>query len=164
MCVRHGYIRERALEPRRWAAPGQRSRFPDPCKCRVDTSEVPLDSRFQTVEPVKGGKFCDSGHRWMNSKTIADCVEALIGAYYVGGGLFAALHVMKWLGIDSDFEPKLATEAITRASLRSYYPKHQDIAALELKLGYQFSVKGLLQEAITHASQQKLGASYCYQV
>ncbi|XP_068323627.1 endoribonuclease Dicer homolog 3a-like [Pyrus communis] len=158
-----GYVRDSAFEPRRWAAPGQRSRFPDPCKCGVDTLEVPLDSRFQTVEPVKVGKFCDSGHRWMNSKTIADCVEALIGAYYVGGGLFAALHVMKWLGIDSDFEPKLATEAITRASLRSYYPKHQDIAALELKLGYQFSVKGLLQEAITHASQQKLGASYCYQ-
>lgn len=100
----------------------------------------------------------------MNSKTIADCVEALIGAYYVGEGLFAALHVMKWLGIDSELEFSLTIEAITRASLRSYIPKNDQIAALESKLGYKFSVKGLLQEAITHASQQKLGASYCYQV
>ncbi|KAH0969724.1 hypothetical protein GBA52_028320 [Prunus armeniaca] len=145
-----GYIRDGAFEPRRWAAPGQHSRFPDPCKCGVDTLEVPLDSRFQTKAPVKVGKFCDRGHRWMNSKTIADCVEALIGAYYVGEGLFAALHVMKWLGIDSELELSLTIEAITRASLRSYIPKNDQIAALESKLDYKFSVKGLLQEAITH--------------
>ncbi|KAL6271201.1 hypothetical protein ACE6H2_028112 [Prunus campanulata] len=158
-----GYIRDGAFEPRRWAAPGQHSRFPDPCKCGVDTLEVPLDSRFQTKAPVKVGKFCDRGHRWMNSKTIADSVEALIGAYYVGEGLFAALHVMKWLGIDSELELSLTIEAITRASLRSYNPKNDQIAALESKLSYKFSVKGLLQDAITHASQQKLGVSYCYQ-
>ncbi|XP_050365532.1 endoribonuclease Dicer homolog 3-like [Argentina anserina] len=158
-----GYIRDSAFEPRRWAAPGQLSRFPEPCQCGVDTLEVPLDSRFQTEKAVKVGKFCDNGHRWMNSKTIADCVEALIGAYYVGGGLFAALHLMKWLGIDSEAGSSLAVEAITRASLRSYRPKTDELATLEMKLGYEFSVKGLLHEAITHASQQKLGASYCYQ-
>ncbi|PRQ25534.1 putative ribonuclease III post-transcriptional gene silencing PAZ-Argonaute family [Rosa chinensis] len=158
-----GYIRDGAFEPRRWAAPGQLSRFPDPCQCGVDTLEVPLDSRFQTEKAVKVGKFCDKGHRWMNSKTIADCVEALIGAYYVGGGLFAALHLMKWLSIDSETGPSFADEAITRASLRSYNPKTNELANLELKLSYEFAVKGLLHEAITHASQQKLGASYCYQ-
>ncbi|KAL6217730.1 hypothetical protein ACLB2K_010947 [Fragaria x ananassa] len=158
-----GYIRDSAFEPRRWAAPGQLSRFPDPCQCGVDTLEVPLDSKFQTENAVKVGKFCDKGHRWMNSKTIADCVEALIGAYYVGGGLFAALHLMKWLGIDSETGPSLAVEAITRASLRSYSPKTNELADLEMKLSYEFSVKALLHEAITHASQQKLGASYCYQ-
>nr|XP_011458182.1 PREDICTED: endoribonuclease Dicer homolog 3-like [Fragaria vesca subsp. vesca] len=158
-----GYIRDSAFEPRRWAAPGQLSRFPDPCQCGVDTLKVPLDSKFQTENAVKVGKFCDKGHRWMNSKTIADCVEALIGAYYVGGGLFAALHLMKWLGIDSETGPSLAVEAITRASLRSYSPKTNELADLEMKLSYEFSVKALLHEAITHASQQKLGASYCYQ-
>lgn len=125
---------------------------------------MPLDSSFQTENAVKVGKFCDRGHRWMNSKTIADCVEALIGAYYVGGGLFAALHLMKWLGIDSETKPSLVVEAITRASLRSNNPNTNEIANLEWKLSYEFSVKGLLHEAITHASQQKLGASYCYQV
>ncbi|GAB2240913.1 hypothetical protein Droror1_Dr00021431 [Drosera rotundifolia] len=31
----------------------------------------------------------------MGLKAIADCVEALAGAYYVTGGLLGALHVMK---------------------------------------------------------------------
>ena len=100
----------------------------------------------------------------MSLKTMADCVEALIGAYYIGGGIIAALHSMKWLGIDAELDPSLVVEAITAASLRSYVWKDNEVATLELKLGYEFSVKGLLQEAITHASQQELGVGYCYQV
>ena len=56
----------------------------------------------------------------MSLKTMADCVEALIGAYYIGGGIIAALHSMKWLGIDAELDPSLVVEAITAASLRSY--------------------------------------------
>lgn len=100
----------------------------------------------------------------MTSKTVADCVEALIGAYYVGGGLVAALHMIKWLGIDAELEPTSVLEAITRASLHSYIPKTNEIETLESKLGYIFSTKSLLQEAITHASEQEAGAGYCYQV
>lgn len=100
----------------------------------------------------------------MSLKTMADCVDALIGAYYIGGGIIAALHLMKWLGIDAELDPSLVVEAITTASLRSYVSKDNGVATLESKLGYEFSVKGLLQEAITHASQQELGVGYCYQV
>lgn len=136
-----------------------------PCKCRVDTLEVPLVSEFQSEDPkFVVGKCCDKGHRWMCSKTIADCVEALLGAYYVAGGLPAAVHMMKWLGFEAELEPSLVVEAITTASLRSYFPKAKDIAALESKIGYEFSTKGLLQEAIMHASEQELGISYCYEV
>jgi len=53
-----------------------------------------LNSRPR-IQKVVVGKLCDRSHRWMCSKTIADYVEALIGAYYVGGGLFASLNVMK---------------------------------------------------------------------
>ena len=56
----------------------------------------------------------------MSLKTMADCVEALIGAYYIGGGIIAALQSMKWLGIDAELDPSLVVEAITAASLRSY--------------------------------------------
>ena len=126
---------------------------------------MPLDGKFITNNPsVKVGKSCDKGHRWMCSKTIADCVEALIGAYYVGGGLAAALHIMKWLGITIELDPSLVCEAITQASIRSYVPKADEISTLESKLGYAFTTKGLLQEAVTHASQQELGVGYCYQV
>lgn len=126
---------------------------------------MPLDGKFQTKDPkIVVGKCCDRGHRWMGSKTIADCVEALIGAYYFGGGLVAAVHIMKWLGIDAELDPSLVAQAITTASLRSYVPKTNEIATLESKLQYKFSVKGLLQEAITHATEQEQGVSYCYQV
>ncbi|PSS19311.1 Endoribonuclease Dicer 3a like [Actinidia chinensis var. chinensis] len=159
-----GYIRDGAFDPRRWVAPGQRSLRPYPCSCGVDTLEVPLDSKFQTEDTkIIVGKCCDRGHRWMGSKTISDCVEALIGAYYVGGGLTAALHLMKWLGIDAELDPSLVDEAIRTASLHSYIPKAKEIEVLESKLSYKFSIKGLLLEAITHASEQELGVSYCYQ-
>lgn len=126
---------------------------------------MPLDSKFQTEDTkVVVGKCCDRGHRWMGSKTISDCVEALIGAYYVGGGLTAALYLMKWLSIGSELEPSLVDEAITNASLHSYIPKAKEIEILESKLAYEFSTKGLLLEAITHASQQELEVGFCYQV
>ncbi|GLT85624.1 hypothetical protein SLE2022_038100 [Rubroshorea leprosula] len=155
------YIRDGAFDPRRWAAPGQQSLRPVPCECGVDTLEVPPDPKFQTEDPkIKVGKCCDRGHRWMGSKTISDCLEALVGAYYVGGGLPAALHVMKWLGIDAELDPALVVEAINRASVQSYALQTNEINILESKLGYNFSIKFFLQEAITHTS---LHESFCYQ-
>ncbi|TKY74839.1 Endoribonuclease Dicer-like 3a [Spatholobus suberectus] len=159
-----GYIRDSAFEPRRWVAPGQRSIHPVCCDCGLETLEVPLDVKFHTDDPkVVVGKSCDRGHRWMCSKTVADCAEALIGAYYVGGGLFASLNVMKWLGIGTELELSLVDEAITAASLHTCMPKESEIASLEKKIGYEFSVKGLLLEAITHLSEKELGIGCCYE-
>jgi hypothetical protein len=100
----------------------------------------------------------------MCSKTISDCVEAIIGAYYVGGGLRAALSVLKWLGVDADIEEELIIQTILNASMRTYLPKVDVIKMLEAKLGYAFSVKGLLLEALTHPSHQESAESYSYQV
>ncbi|XP_050366617.1 endoribonuclease Dicer homolog 3a-like [Argentina anserina] len=159
-----GYIRDGAFDPRRWVGPGQLSIRPVPCECGVDTLEVPVDSKFQTRDrEVMVGKCCDRGHRWMGSKTISDCVEALIGAYYVAGGLSASVHFMKWLHIDVELEPSLVSEAITAASLHSCNPTLDDIGVLESKLSYVFSTKGLLQEAITHASEQESKLDYSYE-
>ncbi|XP_050938034.1 endoribonuclease Dicer homolog 3a isoform X2 [Cucumis melo] len=163
-CGLQGYIRDSAFDPRRWVAPGQCTNRPVPCKCGVDTVEVPLDDKFCTEDPkVVLGKCCDKGHRWVVSKTIADCAEALIGAYFVDGGIIAALHVMKWLGIDVDLDVALVVDAITSASLRSCPLGDTEIATLESKIGYDFAVKGLLLEAITHTSDQEIGVNYCYQ-
>lgn len=113
---------------------------------------------------VAVGVTCDKGHRWMCSKTIADCVEALIGAYYIVGGLNSAVSVMKWLGIDVSSETKLIEEAKIKASQLCYLSKVDAIEKLESILSYRFSVKGLLLEAITHASHEELGVGHCYQV
>ncbi|KAL6213497.1 hypothetical protein ACLB2K_012944 [Fragaria x ananassa] len=154
-----GYIRDGAFDPRCWVGPGQLSLRPVPCECGVDSLEVPVDSKFQTSSEVVVGKCCDKRHRWMGSKTISDCVEALIGAYYVSGRLPAAVHFMKCLGIDVELEPTLVLEAIATASLHSYNARVDDeIGILESKLGYVFSTKSLLHKATTHASEQ--GYSY----
>ena len=110
----------------------------------------------------KIGESCDEGHRWLCSKTISDCVEALIGAYYVGSGLKASLDFMRWLSMDIDFDPEQLVEARNRASLWSYLPKVEELRLLESKVKYEFSIKGLLLEAITHPSG--MGARCCYQV
>ncbi|KAL1188633.1 Endoribonuclease Dicer-like protein [Cardamine amara subsp. amara] len=156
-----GYIRNGAFEPRRWIAPGQVSLFPAPCKCGIDTREVPLDPKFFTENmTIKIGKSCNMGHRWTVSKSVSDCAEALIGAYYVSGGMTAALHMMKWLGVNVDFDPNLVVEAINRASLRCYIAKGDGLAELEAKIQHKFSEKFLLKEAITHSSVHQ---SYSYE-
>ncbi|KAG8381903.1 hypothetical protein BUALT_Bualt05G0021200 [Buddleja alternifolia] len=158
------YIRDCPFDPRKWTAAGQRSIWPSPCDHGLDTMEVPIDSKFFSEDTkLMLGKTCDRGHRWMGSKTLSDCVEALIGAYYVGGGLKAALRVMKWLGVEVEVEHSLIDDAIKIASLYSYAPKAEHIGAIESKIGYNFSIKGLLLEAITHATEPEQGVGYCYQ-
>ncbi|XP_019164958.1 PREDICTED: endoribonuclease Dicer homolog 3 [Ipomoea nil] len=159
-----GYILDRPFIPRMWTAPGQLSIWPSPCNHGVETLQVPVDGKFfRDDEKVEIGQCCDRGHRWMVSKTISDCVEALIGAYYVGGGLDAALKAMKWIGVDVDLDLSRVNDTIKAASLRSYTPSSKGIETLESKLGYVFSVKGLLLEAITHKTKQDLGVGYSYE-
>ncbi|KAM0865318.1 hypothetical protein ACQ4PT_043361 [Festuca glaucescens] len=159
-----GYVRDSAFDPRRWVAPGQISLRPFPCNCGIETAFVPTNGRYITNDPsFVVGKPCDRGHRWMCSKTISDCVEALVGAYYVGGGIVAALWVMRWFGIEIKCDRKLVQEVKLNASYICYLPKIRDIEELEAKLKYNFSVKGLLLEAITHPSLQESGVDYCYQ-
>lgn len=163
-CRVQGYIRDCAFDPTRWTAPGQLPLKPSPCEHEIETLQVPIDNKYQTEDPtITVGKCCDLGHRWLGSKTISDCVEALVGAYYVDGGLTGAIHCMNWLGISCELNPSRITEAIEIASLHTYTPKIDVIQTIEKKLGYEFGVKGLLLEAITHASGQDQGAGFCYQ-
>ncbi|KAL8216944.1 hypothetical protein R6Q57_023781 [Mikania cordata] len=163
-CRLQSYIRDIAFDPTRWTAPGQLPLRLYPCDHGVETIEVPIDAKYQTDEPkFLTGKRCDRGHRWLGSKSISDCVEALVGAYFVAGGLTGALHCMKWLGINCELDPSRVNEAIQIASLHTYSPKLDVLQGLESKLGYEFVVKGLLLEAITHASNQEQGVGYCYE-
>lgn len=162
-CNIQGYIRDAAFDPRRWLAPGQLSIHPSPCKCPVNSEIVTEDIHVIDDKTIVIGKACDKGHRWMCSKTISDCVEAIIGAYYVGGGLRAAMAVLNWLGIEVEIGEDLVMRAILSASMHTYLPKVNEIEILEAKLGHGFSVKGLLIEALTHSSHQESGARYCYE-
>ncbi|XP_074265288.1 endoribonuclease Dicer homolog 3-like [Silene latifolia] len=158
------YIRDSPFEPRRWVAPGQLSVHPTSCLHGIDSSKVPLDSKYQNIdEKLVLGKNCDKGHRWLVSKNIADCVEAVIGAYYVAGGLAASIHVMTWLGIEAKLDMGYVDKAVDVASDRPFAQKVDEITTLESKLGYDFSTKGLLIEAITHSTYENAGVKYCYE-
>ncbi|KAJ9548492.1 hypothetical protein OSB04_021035 [Centaurea solstitialis] len=74
-----------------------------------------------------------------------------------------AIRCMKWLGVTCELDESRIDEAVRIASLHTLTPKLNVIESLESKLGYEFQVKGLLLEAITHASDQEQGAGYCYQ-
>ncbi|KAF3773196.1 Endoribonuclease Dicer-like protein 3b [Nymphaea thermarum] len=158
------YIRDAPFDPLRWLAPGQHISRPVPCKCGVNSREVPLTHPADVESgAIKIGVTCELGHRWLCSKTISDCLEALIGAYYISGGLEAACLFMRWVGIDCEHDQALVEEAIRKTSRLTYSIEDKNIDSLESKLGYKFLNRGLLLEAITHASQQEGGLSCCYQ-
>ncbi|KAA8520803.1 hypothetical protein F0562_014925 [Nyssa sinensis] len=169
------YVQADRFAPSRWAAPGVLPVFDE------DTKEVEsslFDQEISLAETVSGkDHHCDgyedemedgelesdsSSYRVLSSKTLADVVEALIGVYYVEGGKSAANHLMKWIGIQVDFDPK-EIECTTRPSnVPESILRSVNFDDLQGALNIKFNDRGLLVEAITHASRPSSGVS-CYQ-
>ena len=95
---------------------------------------------------------CSKRHRWMKKKTVADVVEALIGAYLEDAGELAALAFMEVIGIEAttEYQEKLAIHSLSDENLALI--RMINISAIEELLSYSFRHKGLLIEAFTHAS------------
>ncbi|XAR62909.1 Ribonuclease III [Bertholletia excelsa] len=170
------YIQADRFAPSRWAAPGVLPVFDEDIK-EADSSlfenERTLsgtvlrqgqgDDGYEEDEIEDGELESDSSsYRVLSSKTLADVVEALIGVYYVEGGKNAANHLMQWIGIQVDFDPK-ALECTSRpSSIPESILRSVNFNDLEGALNIKFKDKGLLVEAITHASRPSSGVS-CYQ-
>ena len=107
-------------------------------------------------------------------KSIADCVEALIGAYLIECGPRGALLFMAWLGIkvlpqldDGSYgEIELPKSPL---SYHESYPK-EDLETLldgydefERHIGYKFRDRSYLLQALTHASFSPNTLTDCYQ-
>ncbi|CAL9776289.1 unnamed protein product [Musa acuminata subsp. burmannicoides] len=169
------YIQADRFAPSRWAAPGVLPVFDEDSKeaehsifdeeCPPDETE-PLKDFYadDCIENMRedGEVESDSScYRVLSSKTLADVVEALIGVYYVEGGEVAANHLMKWIGIQVDIDPHdipcPKPYNIPESIMRSV-----EFDALEGALNVKFRDRGLLVEAITHASRPSSGVS-CYQ-
>ncbi len=87
----------------------------------------------------------------LSSKVLADVVESLIGACCEDGGMPVALQCVglfvpdiEWLSLEASRE-RLYAEALEE-------PPWQPPPALESLIGYTFTKKSLLVEAMTHAS------------
>lgn len=94
-----------------------------------------------------------------NSKVLADAVESILGAFYIGCGEESTLGAMSSMGIIpcSKFEPlKTLTNndgVITNGN------RAAGLEAIEEMLGYKFKHPSILEEALTHGSC--LGGSTC---
>ncbi|KAA8549784.1 hypothetical protein F0562_001468 [Nyssa sinensis] len=77
-----GFIRNEPFDPKMWIIPGDQS------------GNYALDEELLFCMR----KVYNRGRRKVKSKTVADVVEALIGAFLSTGGEVAALSFMDWLG------------------------------------------------------------------
>ncbi|KAG7135500.1 Dicer-like protein 2 like [Verticillium longisporum] len=88
----------------------------------------------------------------MSTKTLADVVEALIGAAYIDGGLPKALACISIFLRELDWKPLAACQEILHSLAPPDVPLPPMLVPLEELIGYTFTKKSLLIEAITHAS------------
>eukprot|EP00095_Tigriopus_kingsejongensis_P006389 snap_masked-scaffold117_size339417-processed-gene-2.5 protein:Tk06389 transcript:snap_masked-scaffold117_size339417-processed-gene-2.5-mRNA-1 annotation:"endoribonuclease dcr-1" len=104
-------------------------------------------------------------------KSIADCVEALIGAYLIAGGKQGALGFMAWLGMDVDpmqNEEEIQVVSPLNKSVVSEPERHlshllQGFEQFEHIIGYSFRDKSYLLQAFTHTSYYPNRLTDCYQ-
>ncbi|XP_059651179.1 endoribonuclease Dicer homolog 1 isoform X2 [Cornus florida] len=170
------YIQADRFAPSRWAAPGVLPVFDEDTK----EAESSLFDQGKSLTETVSGKdhHCDwneddeiedgelesdsSSYRVLSSKTLADVVEALIGVYYVEGGKNASNHLMKWIGIQVDFDSKEIESTTRPSNVPESILRSVNFDNLEGSLNIKFKDRGLLVEAITHASRPSSGVS-CYQ-
>lgn len=177
-----GYIRDCQFDPSRWTAPGMLVSREVACHCKekqmfkafksttskvigVFGSETLTDKiRTETIKP-RIGLTCDKGHRYLCSKTVADVMEALIGAYLeFGRNCEGALKFMIWAGIDVYYDPYLMEAASKESPMDLSNDYGLDVEALEKRIGYTFKNKYLALEAMTHPSNMGGDRVRCYQV
>ncbi|XP_052768714.1 endoribonuclease Dicer-like [Mya arenaria] len=126
--------------------------------------------------------YCLQLHHCLPDKSIADCVEALIGCYLTSCDKMAALKFMSWMGLkvlpkenmaadgyDEDLRPvrlpppaspmdgadRTACDLLTRL-LDGY-------EGFEERIGYTFRDRSYLLQAFTHASYHFNTITDCYQ-
>ncbi|KAL4305981.1 hypothetical protein AHAS_Ahas16G0132600 [Arachis hypogaea] len=168
------YIQADRFAPSRWAAPGVLPVFDEDTKDGESTlfdqdtsisNTERMDCHTDEYEDeLEDGELesDSSSYRVLSSKTLADVVEALIGVYYVQGGKSAANHLMNWIGIQIEFDPDEMDCARKPFNVPESILRSVDFDALEGALNMKFKDRGLLVEAITHASRPSSGVS-CYQ-
>lgn len=124
--------------------------------------------RFLSCEPssvrkwrptVEGGKFVDG--RWnverkFGRRGLQDCMESLLGASFLSGGLDASLK----MGVELQLCFGGSEPWNTRYPPRSTDPVPSLFNALQGELGYQFKSGSLLCEAFTHPSAASETPSY----
>ncbi|BBH06838.1 dicer-like 2 [Prunus dulcis] len=141
-CKLPGFIRNESFDPKKWIIPGDYS------ESHLLNEELLSNER----------KIYFRERRKVKSKSVADVVEALIGAFLSTGGEIAAMYFMNWVGIKVD-------------SVHIPYDRHfqvqpeklVNVRHVESLLNYSFRDPSLLVEALTHGSYMLPEIPGCYQ-
>ncbi|KAF3786075.1 Dicer-like protein 2 [Nymphaea thermarum] len=154
------YIRDQCFNPCNFFAYG-----------RLHTEMCDSDSEAKIHGRNENGEFeyradssaikCSKSHQILFRKTIADVVEALVGAFIVDSGFKAALAFLGWMGIAVSFDPEDVHNAWPKSQRKSTLV---DCESLENLLSYKFRHKGLLVQAFTHPSSINKHNRRSYQV
>lgn len=108
----------------------------------------------------------------VSDKSIADCTEAITGAYLLVCGDKAAASFLDWLGIGVFkgksllMEPKIVRTACVREEcaqdIEMFY-RRAVLKRLEEKIGYSFRDRSFIVQAVTHSSYRNNLVTDCYQ-
>ncbi|XP_021741889.1 dicer-like protein 4 isoform X2 [Chenopodium quinoa] len=153
-----GYIRDQEFDPSQFYALGRTCSVI--CTKQTESSIhcVSEDRILVDNRQVR----CSKNHQWLTKKTIADVVEALIGAYIVDSGFKSAIAFLGWFGIHIEFEISQVCHAWTASSRFMSLANRISISEIEGILGHHFVHRGLGLQAFVHPSYNKHGGG-CYQ-
>ena len=101
--------------------------------------------------------------REMSTKTLADVVEALIGAAYCDGGPEKALQCLELFLPDVPWSTTLGACEILYAVYQAQNVRSNQVDQFEQLISYQFNLKSLLIEALTHPSHHGPNTSASYE-
>lgn len=101
--------------------------------------------------------------REMSTKTLADVIEALTGAAHCDGGPEKALRCLKLFLPDVPWSTALDACDVLYAVYQAQNVRSNQIDQLEQLISYQFNLKALLIEALTHPSHHGLNATASYE-
>lgn len=103
-------------------------------------------------------------------KSIADCVEALIGCYLNSCGQKAAIRLMSWLGLkvideteNRKFSPSTPLLAHVPNAITTLNNLLDGFDEFEEIIGYRFNDRAYLLQAFTHAGYHYNNVTDCYQ-
>ncbi|XP_068649428.1 endoribonuclease Dicer homolog 4-like isoform X2 [Aristolochia californica] len=154
------YIRDQRFDPCLFHALGRSCTM----ICSKDTEKIIDASRGNKV--VNSVNHCNvrcaKNHHWLHRKTIADVVEALIGAYIVDSGFKAAESFLRWIGIRVDFKVSDVSKIYIASESNTCVTDLIDVDRLEKLLEYKFLHRGLLLQAFLHPSHNQHSGD-CYQ-
>lgn len=153
------YIRDQSFEADQFFAFGR----PCPVSCNQETEKSIHPRCYDKKDGANVEVRCNKRHHWLHKKTIADVLEALVGAFIVDSGFKAATAFLNWVGVHVDFSPSQIDNICSASETFLPLADQMDVNALENLLRYKFSHKGLLIQAFVHPSFNNHSGG-CYQV